>query len=117
MATHNKETEDLELVPVPEIKRKAKRKPELSPTRIRTFLTCPTQYRLEYIDKIGRFYHRAQAGWAFGSTLHQTLQDFHQEGGAVHVSRDELVQRLESTWISSGYGDRQNEREHRIVAE
>lgn len=94
-----------------------KRKPEISPTRFRTFLTCRMQYRLEYIDKVGRFYHRAQAGWAFGTTLHQTLQTFHEEGGSSSVSTEELVAKLDSRWISSGYGSAAVEQEHRMAAE
>jgi RecB family exonuclease len=96
---------------------RAKRKPEFSPTRLRAYLTCPMMYRLEYVDKVGRWYHRAQAGWAFGSTLHQTLQNFHEEGGAVHVSREELVERLDQTWISSGYRSAESEIAHRATAE
>lgn len=92
------------------------RKPEFSPTRLRHYLTCPMYYRLEYVDKVGRWYHRAQAGWAFGSTLHQTLQSFHEEGGAVEVSREELVERLDTTWISSGYHSQESEVDHRREA-
>ncbi len=42
---------------------KKPRKPEFSPTRIRTFLSCPMMYRLDYVEKVGRFYHRARAGF------------------------------------------------------
>ena len=43
-------------------RRQAPRKPEFSPTRLRTFLACPMMYRLEYVEKVGKFYHKARAG-------------------------------------------------------
>jgi len=122
MPSRKSQTDDLILTPgsdpsaLPTPKPRAKRKPELSPTRIRSFLTCPMLYRLEYIDKVGRFYHRAQAGWALGSTLHQTLQAFHEEGGADNVSRAELIEKMDAGWISSGYGTVENETRHRNAA-
>jgi RecB family exonuclease len=73
-------------------------------------------YRLEYLDKLGRFYHRARAGFTFGSTLHQTLQDFHEAGGSAVVSAPDLVAKLETTWQSQGYRDAAQEQEHREAA-
>ncbi|MDQ2799054.1 MAG: PD-(D/E)XK nuclease family protein [Armatimonadota bacterium] len=92
---------------------KKPRKPELSPTRIRTFLSCPMMYRLDYIEKVGRFYHRARAGFTFGSTLHQALQTFHQEGGSASVSAPELVAKMETVWQSQGYQDAAQEQAHK----
>jgi len=112
--------DDFELVfetPKPGRLPNGKRKPEFSPTRLRHYLMCPTYYRIEYVDKNGRFYHRAQAGWAFGSTLHQTLQSFHEEGGAASVTQEQLVERLDQTWISSGYRTPGVEEAHRAEAE
>ena len=60
------------------------RKPTLSPTRIGTYLECAVKYRYIYQDKIGRFYTKARAGFSFGSTLHNVLQDFHEQG-ATHT--------------------------------
>ena len=99
--------------PAPE---KKPRKPELSPTRIRTFLDCPMMYRLEYVEKIGKFYHRARAGLTFGSTLHQTLQNFHEEGGSAVVSAPELIARMETVWQSQGYEDAAHEQAHKDAA-
>jgi RecB family exonuclease len=92
------------------------RKPELSPTRIKTFLACKMMYRYEYIEKLGRFYHRARAGYTFGATLHQTLQTFHDAGGAAAVPVEELVETLETTWRSHGYASPTQEQEHREAA-
>lgn len=92
------------------------RKPELSPTRIRTFLACAMMYRLEYVDKVGLFYHRSRAGFTFGGTLHQTLQRFHEAGGSAVVSSAQLVANLDTAWQSQGYRDAADEQEHRAAA-
>lgn len=101
--------------PKPPVEKKP-RKPEFSPTRLKTFLACPMMYRLEYVDKVGRFYHRARAGYTFGSTLHQTLQNFHEAGGSAAVSAPELVANLDATWQSQGYKDAEHEQTHREEA-
>jgi len=95
---------------------KAPRKQELSPTRIKTFLACPMMYRLDYVEKVGRFYHRARAGLTFGSTLHQTLQTFHEEGGSAIVSAPELIARMETAWMSQGYQNQAQEEAHKVEA-
>ena len=95
---------------------KTPRKPEFSPTRLKTFLSCPMMYRLEYVEKLGRFYHKARAGFTFGSTLHQTLQNFHEAGGSAEVSAEQLVKRLEADWQSQGYRDSAQEQAHKEAA-
>lgn len=87
------------------------RKPTLSPTRIATYLECAVKYRYIYIDKIGRFYTRARAGFSFGSTLHHVLQEFHQRGAAQ--TSDQLVVELEQRWIGAGYETVEKEQAHR----
>jgi putative RecB family exonuclease len=89
------------------------RKPVLSPTKINTYLECAVKYRYIYLDKIGRFYMRARPGFSFGSTLHQTLQTFHQEGGIR--SPDQLIERFEEGWISAGYESKAQEAEFKTA--
>ena len=69
------------------------------------------KYRYVYVDKIGRFYFKARAGYSFGSTLHQVLQTFH-EGGAQQAPT-ELMEQVESRWISAGYDTPEQEKEFR----
>ena len=95
---------------------KTPRKPEFSPTRLKTFLSCPMMYRLEYVEKLGKFYHKARAGYTFGSTLHQTLQNFHEAGGSAEVTAEQLVERLETDWQSQGYRDAAHEQAHKEAA-
>ena len=79
------------------------KKLKLSPTRIKAFLFCPMYYRLEYIEKVGRFYHTSRPGFSFGSTLHNSLQQFHESGGTKEVTVEELVQTMEASWQSAGF--------------
>ncbi len=79
------------------------RKFVISPTKIRTYKLCPAMYRLEYIDKLGRFYHRARAGFAFGHSLHRALDTFHHAGGAEAVTPEELTASLDQLWVAKGY--------------
>ena len=84
------------------------RKFVISPTKLRTFYQCPAQYRLEYIDKLGRFYHKARAGFSFGHSLHRALDTFHNAGGAEAVSAEALGASLDTLWVKSGYdGEKQ----------
>ena len=95
---------------------KKPRKPEFSPTRLRTFLSCPMMYRLDYVEKVGKFYHWARAGYTFGSTLHQALQTFHEDGGSAAVTAPELIAKMETVWQSQGYQDAEHEQAHKEEA-
>jgi len=88
----------------------------LSPTRIRIFRECAAQYRLEYIDRLGRIFHRPRAGFSFGTSLHRTLELFHAAGGPAAVSAEELAETLSRNWIREGYASAQDETEHREEA-
>ncbi len=85
------------------------RKFVISPTKLRTYLLCPAKYRLEYIDKLGRFYHRARAGYAFGHSLHRALDAFHNAGGTETVTAEDLTASLETVWVAKGYTDTEQE--------
>jgi putative RecB family exonuclease len=92
------------------------RKLQLSPTRIATYLACRVMYRYDYIDKIGKFYHKSRAGNSFGATLHQALQQFHEAGGARVESADQLSGRAMSTWRPFGFADAAEEAAHKELA-
>jgi putative RecB family exonuclease len=89
------------------------RKFVISPTKLRLFLTCEAKYRLEYIDKLGKFYHRSRAGFAFGNSLHRALDAFHNAGGAEAVPAEELAASLEQLWVAKGYSGEEQEAEYR----
>lgn len=85
------------------------RKFVISPTKLRMFAQCSAKYRLEYIDKLGRFYHRARAGYAFGHSLHRALDAFHKEGGSQTVDAQTLAASLDQVWVAKGYADADQE--------
>lgn len=89
------------------------RKFVVSPTKLRIFNACEAKYRLEYIDKIGKFYHRSRAGFAFGNSLHRALDAFHNAGGAESVPAEELTASLDQLWVAKGYTGGEQEAEYR----
>lgn len=93
------------------------RKFTLSPTKIRTFRTCPSKYRLEYIEKLGRFYRRPRAGFSFGATLHNVLEEFHARGGVEAVPVERLTEALAEKWQSQGYQSKEQEAAYKLEAE
>jgi len=88
----------------------------VSPTKLRTYLTCAAKYRLEYVDKLGRFFHRARAGYAFGHSLHRALDAFHQGGGTESVTAEDLSASLDQVWVGAGYADAAQETAYREEA-
>lgn len=93
------------------------RKPTLSPTKISIYLTCRLMYKYTYIDKIGRFYYQPKAYHSFGTSLHRTLEQFHQAGGAQTQSPDDLVRKLHEVWAPLGYASAAEENKHIEIAE
>lgn len=91
------------------------RRPTLSPTRIAIYLECAVKYRYIYLDKVGRFYLRARAGYSFGSSLHHVLQSYHKQG-AVQTP-EEMVEQLNESWIAAGYKTPEQEQAHRAAGE
>lgn len=79
-------------------------------------------YQLEYLDKLGRFYHKPRPGFSFGTTLHNALQFFHEAGGPQTVSIDSITTYVAEHWVSGGYENADaelaaKENAARIVAE
>jgi RecB family exonuclease len=87
-------------------------KPTFSPTKFETYLRCPLQYRLAYIDKLSRRYGRARAGYALGGSVHRALQALHEQGGADAVTADQLLQKFQDTWTHKGFASQEEERAH-----
>lgn len=94
----------------------SQRKLRLSPTRITTYLSCQIYYRYEYLDRIGRYYHKALPGYAFGSTLHRVLQQFHKADGVRHFTMEQLLQSARDLWQSAGYTSSDEENKYRNLA-
>ncbi len=79
------------------------RQPTLSPTKITTYLACPTKYFWTYVDQRGRWYVKSKSYYSFGTTLHAVLQRFHDSKDTGVTTVGEAVSALEESWIDAGY--------------
>ncbi len=79
------------------------RKPSLSPTKISTYLACPSKYRWTYVDERGRWYVRAKSYFSFGTTLHKVLQRFHDSNDAGVQTVGQALAAYEESWIDAGF--------------
>ncbi len=79
------------------------RKPTLSPTKISTYLACPTKFYWTYVDDRGRWYLRAKSYYSFGTTLHKVLERFHDGGDAGVTTISQALESYEESWIDAGF--------------
>lgn len=79
------------------------RKPTLSPSKITTFLACPSKYLLTYVDPRGKWYFKAKSYYSFGSTLHKVLERFHDSGDTGVNTVGDALRVYEESWIDAGY--------------
>jgi len=79
------------------------RKPTLSPSKITTYLACPSKYRWSYVDDRGKWYLRSKSYYSFGSSLHAVLQRFHDQCDRGVTTTEQAVAALEESWIQAGY--------------
>ena len=79
------------------------RKPTLSPSRITTFLACPSKYLWTYIDPRGKWYLRAKSYYSFGTTLHKVMERFHDEGDQGVTTVGDALRIYEESWIDAGF--------------
>ncbi len=87
------------------------RRPTLSPSRISTYLACPTKYFWTHLDERGRWYLRSKSYFSFGTTLHKVLQRFHDANDAGVTTVHEAVAAVEENWVSAGYQSSQEMQE------
>lgn len=79
------------------------KRPALSPTKITTYLACPVKYMWSFLDPRGKWFLRAKSYYSFGTSLHQVLQRFHDEGDVGVQTKEEVLAALEENWLSAGY--------------
>ena len=89
------------------------RKPTLSPSKITTYLACPTKYKWTYADDRGRWYLRSRSYFSFGTTLHKVLQRFHDSGDNGVETVEQAVAAMDESWIDAGYRSAQEMQEAR----
>ena len=79
------------------------KKPSLSPSRITTYLDCPTKYLWTYVDARGKWYLKAKSYYSFGSTLHKVLERFHDSGDIGVTTVGDALKVYEESWLEAGY--------------
>ncbi|MFY9233373.1 MAG: PD-(D/E)XK nuclease family protein [Fimbriimonadaceae bacterium] len=79
------------------------RKPKLSPSKITTYLACPSKYRWTYVDDRGKWYMRSRSTYSFGSTMHRVLERFHDSKQTGVETVAEVIAAYEESWMSAGF--------------
>ncbi len=75
---------------------------------INTYLTCPLQYKYQYLLKIPT---EASASLSFGNTIHTTLQKFYKKFlSDKKVDEKVLIELLHKNWIPIGYHSFEHEK-------
>lgn len=88
-----------------ELKSGLARRPTLSPSKISTYLACPSKYKWTYVDDRGRWYLRSKSYYSFGTSLHSVLQRFHDSGDQGVTTTAQAVAALEENWVKAGYAN------------
>jgi putative RecB family exonuclease len=79
------------------------KKPTLSPSKITTYLACPSKYYWTYVDPRGKWLIKARSHYSFGTSLHNVLQRFHDSKDTGVQTSEQAIAVLEDTWIEAGY--------------
>ena len=66
------------------------------------------------MDDRGKWFMRSRNYFSFGSSLHSVLQRFHDSNDAGVTATHEVLNALEESWISAGYGS-QDEMEQALA--
>ncbi|MFQ3586617.1 MAG: PD-(D/E)XK nuclease family protein [Fimbriimonadaceae bacterium] len=93
------------------------RRPTLSPSKFATYLTCAVKYRWTYLDRRGRRYMRARAGFSFGSTMHRVLERFYDPSDQEVKTVETSLIALDRHWIDAGYASDEESDQARIRGE
>jgi len=78
----------------------------LSYSAISTYLNCPLQYRLQYVEKRPTL---PSPSLSFGSSVHSALEWLYSVPTPDPATLTELLDYLEECWVSEGYQDPEEE--------
>jgi len=79
------------------------KRPQLSPSKITTYLACPAKYYWSYVNPRGRWYMRSRKTFSFGTTLHRVLERFHDGKDTGVETTFQAVAAVEENWLDAGY--------------
>lgn len=87
------------------------RKPYLSYTKIKTYLTCKQKYKFKYLDKIPTSEDSNSKHLSFGTSIHMALADYNRIKDEEFKTLPILQNLLRKNWKREGYQSREEERE------
>lgn len=82
---------------------------KLSYSAISTYLECPLQYKLIYIDKLKRL---PKPYFSFGRSLHKATEYFYSGMFTTPPSLSEFLKYYEENWESEGFESKEEEKKH-----
>lgn len=78
----------------------------LSYSALSTYQVCPMQYKFRYVDKLPSL---PSPAISFGRSLHEALRWFYDVPTPDAPSLEELIDYLETCWVSEGYANPEEE--------
>jgi len=84
--------------------------PRLSYSKISTYNQCPLKYKYQYIEKRPT---KPSLYLDFGSTIHNTLRDYHRDFDPKKASLEDLMATYDRNWIATAYKDKEEEERYR----
>ena len=85
----------------------------ISYSAISSYQKCPLAYRFQYVDRLPT---APSPALSFGQSLHEALRWFYDVQTADPYSLEELVDRLETCWVSDGYSSPEEETRYFLQA-
>ncbi|MGB3346859.1 MAG: PD-(D/E)XK nuclease family protein [Candidatus Humimicrobiia bacterium] len=87
---------------------------KLSYSAISTYLNCPLQYKLVYIDGLKLL---PKPYFSFGNSLHKLVAYFFKDMFLKPPALDDFLKYYKDNWLSEGYETKENEKEHFLLGE
>ncbi|MBU4310821.1 PD-(D/E)XK nuclease family protein [bacterium] len=78
----------------------------LSYSKISTYSQCPLKYKYQYIEKRPT---KPSLYLDFGSTIHNTLRDYHRDCDPKKAKLEDLMATYHRNWIATAYKDKEEE--------
>ncbi len=85
----------------------------LSYSAMSMYLRCPLKFKFHYVDRLPE---EPRAQWSFGSSLHRSIEYFHNERPAP-APVEKVLAHFREIWERDGYATPEEEEAHRLLGE
>ena len=82
----------------------------ISYSKMSAYSQCPLKYKYQYMEKLPL---RPSPYLDFGSTIHNTLRDYHRDLDPRQAGSEDLLAIYERNWLSAAYKDKEEEEKFR----